>query len=108
MAVSYPFHLGFAEPLGFFLSKSNTMPTAVLIDGAYFIKRFRAFDPENAYDAEKAADLIIRCAMNHLSAKKNQTKRELYRIFFYDCPPLEKNYTYLQFLENIKTMEKFI
>ena len=74
------------------------MPTAILIDGAYFIKRFRAIEPHNAYNAERAADCIHRWAVAHLStatssggnAARRQNRRELYRIFFYDCPPLER------------------
>lgn len=75
------------------------MPTAILIDGAYFIKRFRAIEPHNAYNAERAADCIHRWAVAHLATvptgngsneARGQNRRELYRIFFYDCPPLEK------------------
>ncbi len=78
------------------------MTTAILVDGAYFIKRFRQIEPNNAYNAERAADLIHRWATAHLiSSPKPATnggnrpesrtkshRRELYRIFFYDCPPL--------------------
>ena len=74
------------------------MPTAILIDGAYFIKRFRAIEPHNAHNSERAADCIFRWAVAHLSVSgtgnggvpRRQNRRELYRIFFYDCPPLEK------------------
>lgn len=74
------------------------MPTAILIDGAYFIKRFRALEPHNAYNAERAADCIFRWAVAHLTSSRGnresqarrQDRRELYRIFFYDCPPLLK------------------
>jgi uncharacterized LabA/DUF88 family protein len=73
------------------------MPTAVLIDGGYFVKRFRAIEPHNAYNAERAADCIIRWAVAHLSlrpalrtAERTASRRELYRVFFYDCPPLQK------------------
>lgn len=76
------------------------MPTAVLVDGAYFIKRFRRIEPQNAYNAERAADLVHRWATAHLSKagpkagvnppdKANNHRKELYRIFFYDCPPLD-------------------
>ncbi|MBB4055330.1 hypothetical protein FHY08_001262 [Pseudomonas koreensis] len=34
------------------------MPTAVLVDGAFFIKRFRRIEPQNAFNAERAADLV--------------------------------------------------
>lgn len=64
------------------------MPTAVLIDGGYFIKRFRSLEPQNIYNADRAADLVHRWALAHL--KQGVEKKSLYRIFFYDCPPLEK------------------
>lgn len=83
------------------------MPTAVLIDGAFFIKRFRTIEPQNAHDARRAAECAHRWACAHLTpraARRNgagqdelrerqrvrDERRELYRIFFYDCPPLEK------------------
>lgn len=67
------------------------MSTAILIDGAYFIKRFRAIEPDNAYDARRAADVVHRWALLHLIGKRDKKeKRSLYRIFFYDCPPLDK------------------
>jgi len=77
------------------------MPTAVLVDGAYFIKRFRRIEPQNAYNAERAADLVHRWAISHLSSVQSKAngsptdrrlkpqRRDLYRIFFYDCPPLD-------------------
>jgi uncharacterized LabA/DUF88 family protein len=73
------------------------MTTAILIDGGYFVKRFRAIEPHNAYNAERAADCIFRWAVAHLSHKsahksleQRATRRDLYRVFFYDCPPLQK------------------
>jgi len=73
------------------------MPTAILIDGGYFVKRFRAIEPHNAYNAERAADCIFRWALAHLSdrsgskpTEQRSLRRELYRVFFYDCPPLQK------------------
>ncbi|WP_348944346.1 NYN domain-containing protein [Chitinibacter sp. FCG-7] len=67
------------------------MSTAILIDGAFFIKRFRQIEPHNRLDHQRAADLAFRWALAHLSSSANPRHRnELYRIFFYDCPPLEK------------------
>jgi len=67
------------------------VPTAVLIDGGFFVKRFRAIEPHNLYNAQRAADLAFRWALAHMRAGKDGSVRhELYRIFFYDCPPLEK------------------
>ncbi|OLH30034.1 hypothetical protein DXO116_18390, partial [Xanthomonas oryzae pv. oryzae] len=69
------------------------MPTAILIDGAYFIKRFRSIEPHNSMDPQRAADVAHRWAVAHLTTA-NKPKRELYRIFFYDCAPLEKKMHY--------------
>jgi uncharacterized LabA/DUF88 family protein len=77
------------------------MPTAILIDGAYFIKRFRAIEPHNAYNSRRAADYAFRCSLAHLidaprpkpgsqARRESRPKKDLYRIFFYDCPPLDK------------------
>jgi uncharacterized LabA/DUF88 family protein len=70
------------------------MPTAILIDGAYFVKRFRSIEPHNAYNASRAAEFAFRCAIAHLvepgPQKASRRRRDLYRIFFYDCPPLDK------------------
>lgn len=37
------------------------MPTAILIDGAFFIKRIRKFEPHNYFNAQRIADLTVRC-----------------------------------------------
>lgn len=68
------------------------MATAILIDGAYFIKRFRSLEPHNAMDADRAAQQAVRWALAHLSQSVggSRLRAELYRIFFYDCPPVEK------------------
>ncbi|REH38861.1 NYN domain-containing protein [Paraperlucidibaca baekdonensis] len=67
------------------------MRTAVLIDGGYFVKRFQQLEPHNKHNAERAADCAFRWALMHLTERVQKPKRhELYRIFFYDCPPLEK------------------
>jgi uncharacterized LabA/DUF88 family protein len=68
------------------------LPTAVLIDGAYFVKRFRQIEPHNAYDAKRASEQAFRWALAHLSEGRNQPKHDLYRIFFYDCPPVDKKH----------------
>lgn len=69
------------------------MPTAILIDGAFFVKRFRCIEPHNRYNGKRAAELAFRLALAHLrepGAHMPAKRRDLYRIFFYDCPPLEK------------------
>lgn len=69
------------------------MTTAVFIDGAFFIKRLRHYLPaEHHYNAEKIADIALQMALRHLKLRqgKSPIDDDLYRIFFYDCPPLEK------------------
>jgi uncharacterized LabA/DUF88 family protein len=90
------------------------MPTAVLIDGAYFLRRFRSSFPE--FDATCPKDIaraVISLArfhvvtrlqaqpvlqaidggafdLSHSDTFRPEESPELYRIFFYNCPPLTK------------------
>jgi uncharacterized LabA/DUF88 family protein len=64
------------------------MITAILIDGAYFINRFRKIEPHNSFDAKRMAELLFRWSVAHL--REGRERNILYRIFFYDCPPLAK------------------
>ena len=69
------------------------MKVAVLIDGAFFVKRVRALKLCNdPYNAKRFADLAFRFAICHLKKDKKiqQNNNELYRIFFYDCSPFDK------------------
>ncbi len=68
------------------------MKTAVLFDGAFFIKRIRHFERDSYHDAQRMAQLVESIAHGHLRHKIHGHKQfdELYRIFFYDCAPLEK------------------
>lgn len=69
------------------------MTTAVFIDGAFFVKRLRHYLPkEEHYNAPKIADIAMTMALKHLKLRqgKHRSDDELYRVFFYDCPPLEK------------------
>lgn len=69
------------------------MTTAVFIDGAFFVKRLRHYMPkEHYYDAERIAGIAMRMSLRHLKLRqgKQTTNDDLYRVFFYDCPPLEK------------------
>jgi hypothetical protein len=68
------------------------MSTAILIDGGYFLRRFpRVFPQRNAQDAGEVARTAFRLALDHLKDERLPgVRRDLYRIFFYDCPPLMK------------------
>lgn len=59
---------------------------AVLIDGGFFIKRFNAlYNKDKKYTGAQVADMMYAMAHKHVG-KRNI----LYRIFYYDCMPLDK------------------
>jgi uncharacterized LabA/DUF88 family protein len=62
------------------------VPTAILIDGDFFIRRYRSL--RGPQPAQEVAKELHRMCLKHL--EQSDGKRELYRIFFYDCPPLGK------------------
>lgn len=66
---------------------------AVLVDGGFFLKRFRSIYPSTDPDDAKAvADVIHAHALRHKDQRTGSgfEKVDLHRIFFYDCPPLAK------------------
>ena len=61
------------------------MPTAIIVDAAFFLKRFRHVYPAlDARDPEVVASTLYTMSMAHVA------DIELYRILVYDCPPLDK------------------
>lgn len=82
------------------------MPTAFVIDGAYFLRRFHHCFPKlNASDPKQLLLGLGALVGEHMRYRLSDTilddgltdkqrnfveSPELYRIFFYDCPPLEK------------------
>jgi uncharacterized LabA/DUF88 family protein len=73
------------------------MKTAILIDGGYFLRRFRSCYPgKDAANAKEVARTAFELALSHLSERRGKGTNErtiqhdLHRIFFYDCPPLTK------------------
>lgn len=61
--------------------------TAILIDGGFYRKRANyLFGTKSPSDR---ADELIEYCHRHLKSKTSG-ERELYRIFYYDCPPSEK------------------
>ena len=59
--------------------------TAILVDGGFFRKRIPGF-----YDhsPSEAVDALVSYCMRHLH--EHSHNHELYRIFYYDCPPSTK------------------
>jgi len=58
--------------------------TALLVDGAFFLKRYSLTYGKKHPPKTVAKNLFTMC-IRHLD-----DKFDLYRIFFYDCPPLSK------------------
>lgn len=81
------------------------MATAILVDGAFFLRRFKhCFPDHDRNDPSSVAHGLGMLAYWHLVQRIGASEvmdqvskhsllaesRQFYRIFFYDCPPLEK------------------
>lgn len=61
---------------------------AVMIDGGFFIKRFNTlYNKDRKMSGEDVADMLYSMAMKHVGSRNT-----LYRIFYYDCYPLENKH----------------
>lgn len=74
------------------MSRSNRIvrtgeKTAILVDGAFY--RRRAYHLFGDKDPAGRADELVDYCMRHLTS--NGYKNDLYRIFYYDCPPMSGN-----------------
>ena len=61
---------------------------AVLVDGGFFRKRANVIYGD--LTPEELAGKMIQQCHDHVTHKGKQPENELYRIFYYDCPPLDK------------------
>lgn len=74
------------------------MKTAIFVDGGFFLKRLEFLyknNPKvNLNDAKSIVKELLEICYKHLKEKDSKGRyqkcHELYRIFFYDCPPLSK------------------
>lgn len=74
------------------------MKTAIFIDGSYFIRRlnylYKNKKDFNLKDSKQIVSELSKICYRHLNIQNKQgeivEKHDLYRIFFYDCPPLTK------------------
>ncbi len=78
--------------MGFFyisIMSNELLPpikVAVLIDGGFFVKRFNSlYNKERKLTGEQVANALYAMAHKHVG-----NKNILYRIFYYDCLPLDK------------------
>lgn len=60
-----------------------------MVDGGFFIKRYRALYKPTKLDPEKVATELLEMCRKHLTQAKSETF-DLYRIFYYDCLPFDK------------------
>lgn len=58
---------------------------AILVDGGFFLKRYRKLYIGRDHSPEGVANDLINMCKNHINENDY-----LYRIFYYDCPPLSK------------------
>lgn len=65
------------------------MKTAILVDGGFYRKRAKRIWGDKT--AEDRADELVRYCGLHLKDGGKDSVRSLYRIFYYDCPPLSGN-----------------
>ena len=68
----------------------TTKRTAILVDGGYYRKRAAFFwgKERSEVTAKERADELIQYCQMHLELPDEP--RELYRIFYYDCPAMER------------------
>ena len=64
------------------------MKTAILVDGAFY--RRRAYSALGDIPPLARADELYTYCYRHLQSHDKKYTNELYRIFYYDCPPLKK------------------
>lgn len=65
------------------------MRTAILVDGGFYRKRASFLWGKK--DPDKRAKELISYCHAHLEHERRYSDRDLYRIFYYDCPPIQKS-----------------
>ena len=60
----------------------------VLVDGGYYRKRAMSLWGEKSPEAR--AEELARYVFRHIDKRDGKSPRELYRVFYYDCPPVSK------------------
>lgn len=78
---------------------------AVLVDGGFFLRCAKRLWNERS--PKDMAELLHRYCTTHLMHSENgeQVRDRLYRIFYYDCPPMDRN-VYHPLLQRDKSMKK--
>ncbi len=78
---------------------------AILVDGGFYNRRAKSLWGD--HDPVASAEILHKYCMQHLIHKenKNTVRDQLYRIFYYDCPPMDRN-VYHPLLKKDKSMKK--
>lgn len=78
---------------------------AILVDGGFYHRRAKCLWGQ--CDAAESAQMLHDYCCKHLSHKENgqYIRDQLYRIFYYDCPPLARN-VFHPLLKKDKCMQK--
>ena len=64
------------------------MQVAIFVDGSFFLKRYvRVFPGGRSHDPRRVARNMFGMLLRHLDRRNGD---DLYRIFYYDCPPFMK------------------
>lgn len=63
--------------------------TAILVDGGFFLKRYRSIKKIKNLDPTETANYLWDTYLKYLK-KGKQESFDLYRIFYYDCLPYDK------------------
>jgi len=73
--------------------KETSMKVAILVDGDFYLRRHQIefrHKLSKINDSEEKAKIIATDLMTHCFHHLDRKEDVLYRIFFYDCPPLNK------------------
>lgn len=72
------------------------MATAILVDGGFFLRRYRTIFADDwlIRTPKQVATDFHQTLLKHLQDKNGKPVRDLYRILYYDCPPLTKKLQY--------------
>ncbi len=63
--------------------------TAILVDGGFFLKRYRSINKIIKLDPVRTANDLWEMCLKHLTQAKGE-EFDLYRILYYDCLPYDK------------------
>lgn len=85
--------------------ETDSITTAILVDGGFY--RRRAYKYLGDKSPSDRADELDNYCKRHLNERIDGIiySHQLYRIFYYDCPPVEKN-VYNPFTKNIVDLSK--